>query len=64
MTFLRDAMTWLGATLLLWVMCPIHETSNAWGFAFGVTDWAWAWIWLTLGGGILGLTAYARGWER
>jgi hypothetical protein len=61
---MKDAITWFGATLLLWVACPINEHVNAWGFAFGLHDWSWAWIWLTLGSLALGLSAYVRGWER
>jgi len=64
MRTVQDFATWLGATLLLWVACPITEHVNAWGFAFGTTDWSWAWISLTLGTAALGLRAHLQGWER
>ena len=62
--FAQDAVTYLGATLLLWVACPITEHINAWGFGGDPGDWTWAWIWLAQGTAVMALLAYARGWER
>jgi len=43
------AARWLGAVLLLWVMCPITDSYNAWGFAGGLYDWSGMWLCLTMG---------------
>lgn len=58
-----DALKYVGATLLLWVACPITEHVNAWGFA-GDPGWFWAWMWLAQGTAVLAIAAYAMGWER